>query len=55
MLQISLMVMNKVNYTKSAVFFSLVPKHLTIQNFFISTEADAVPCGDRKRPPHIPL
>ena len=39
---------HELNLTESAVFFSLVPKQLTIQNLFISTAADDAPCGCRK-------
>ena len=55
MLLISLLVMNRLNQTDSAIFFSLVhsliPKDSFIQNLFISIAAGVVPCGGSKKSP----
>ena len=55
MWDISLLVMNRLNTTESAIFISLVypllPKDLTIQKLFIFTAAGVVPCGGRKTSP----
>ena len=57
MLYISLLVMNKLNQTESAIFFSLVrsliTKGLVIKNIFSVTKANVMPCdGRRKSPVH---
>ena len=47
--------MNKPSQTESAIFFSLVyfllPNELPVQNLFVFTAADVVPCGGRKNLP----
>ena len=53
MLQVSVLIMNRLRTTESAIFIylmrSLPAKDLTIQN--ISTAASVVPCGAVKRLP----
>ena len=48
--------MNRLNTTESAIFIylvnSLLPKDLSIQNLFISTEAGVLPCVGCKTSPH---
>ena len=52
---ISVLVMNRLNTTESAIFiyfmYPMLPKDLTIQNLFISTAAGVVPYGGRKTSP----
>ena len=51
MLYISLLVMDRLNSTLSAIFiplvYSLLPKDLTVQNLFIFPAAGVVPCDGR--------
>ena len=51
-LHISVLVINRLNTTESAIFislmYSLLPKDLTIQNLFVSTAAGVMPHGGRK-------